>query len=121
MAKKSVQTYDYICFSDLAYECDSRGSKDVEKKIKRRLKYHHLAAYDQERVEYIRVLRDDLRREISLQSQSKYYHKSDSKYTDVSDFNIEKIILHYLETYTKINDSDMVQIIKFAVYIYYMR
>lgn len=121
MAQKSVQTYDYVCFSDLVYERDSRDSKDVEKKIKRRLKYHHLAAYDQERVEYIRDLKDDLRREISLQSQSTYYQKSDSKYTDVSDFNIEKMTSDYLETYTKINDSDMAQIIKFAVYIYYMR
>ncbi|MCL8008691.1 hypothetical protein M8845_14780 [Gelidibacter japonicus] len=118
---KTDKTYDYICFSDVVYECDSSDFKKVEKKIKRRLKYYSLAAYDQERVAYIRVLKDELCREISLQSKSKYYSKSESKYADLSDFDISKMTSDYLETFTKINESDMAQILKFAIYIYYLR
>lgn len=121
MVQKPVQTYAYICFSDLAYERDASDSKKIEEKIKRRLKYYNLPAYDQKRVDYIRDLKDDLYREISLQTKSRYYHKSDTKHTDVSDFDIEKMTSDYLEVYPKINDSDMAQILKFAIYIYYVR
>lgn len=120
MGQKLDKTYDYICFSDVVYERDSSDFKKIEKKIKRRLKYYNLGPYDQERVVYIKGLRDDLCREISLQSKSKYYHKSESRYADLSDFDIDKMTSDYLKTYTKINESDMSQIFKFAVYIYYM-
>ena len=70
MAQKSEQSYDYICFSDLAYEVDFSDPREIEKKIKRRLKYYNLASYDQERVDYIRQLKNELNAEISLHSKS---------------------------------------------------
>lgn len=121
MTKKSSQTYDYIYFSDLVYESDPSDSKEVETKIKRRLKYHNLTAYDQERVDYIRDLKNDLRQEISLQSRSKYYQKARKEYADLSDFDIDKMTSDYLKAYPKINSVDMAEILKFAIYIYYIR
>jgi hypothetical protein len=121
MTQNSEQTYDYICFSDLAYEFDFSNPKEAEKKIKRRLKYYNLGKYDQERVEYIRELKNELYKEISLQSKSKYFNKSNSNYSDFTDFKIEKMKSDLLEKYKKINGSDMYGILNFAVYLYHMR
>ena len=121
MAQKSEQSYDYICFSDLAYEVDFSDPREIEKKIKRRLKYYNLASYDQERVDYIRQLKNELNAEISLHSKSKYYNKSSSNYADLTDFNIERMTADFLKKYDKIAKPDMTQILNFAVYLYYMR
>ena len=50
MAETNKQTYDFVCFSDLAYEFDFSDLKEAEKKIKRKLKYYRLGKYDQARV-----------------------------------------------------------------------
>jgi hypothetical protein len=121
MDQKSEQSYDYICFSDLAYEFDFSDPKEAEKKIKQRLKYYNLGKYDQERVDYIRELKNDLYREISLQSKSKYFNKSKSNYADLADFNLEKMKSDLLEKYNKIDSSDMYGILNFAIYLYHMR
>jgi hypothetical protein len=42
MTDDKKQTYDFICFTDLAYEFDLSEKKEIEKKIKRRLKYYNL-------------------------------------------------------------------------------
>jgi len=121
MTQTSEQTYDYICLSDLAYEFDFSDPKEAEKKIKRRLKYYKLGNYEQERVEYIRELKNDLYKEISLQSKSRYFNKSKSNYAEFTDFNVEKMKSDFLEKYNEINSSDMYGILNFAIYLYHMR
>lgn len=121
MTRESEQTYDYICFGDLAYEFAFSDPKEAEKKIKRRLKYYRLGNYDQERVDYIRELKNDLYKEISLQSKSKYFNKSKSNYADLSDFNMEKMKTDYLKEYVKIDSSDMIRILNFTIYLYHLR
>lgn len=121
MSQREKPTYDFICFSDLAYEFIFSDKKEIEKKIKRRLKYHKLGDYNQERVDYIRGLKDDLYKEINLQTKSKYFSKSKSNFADLEDFKFEKMTSDYLEKYDKINESDMKGILNFAIYIYYMR
>lgn len=121
MAKTSKETYDYICFSDLAYELDYSEPKEIEKKIKRRLKYYNLGEYEQERIDYIRKLKNDLYQEISLESKSKYYKKSASNFTELNDFDIEKMKSDFLKKYNKIDSSDMDRILNFAVYLYHIR
>jgi hypothetical protein len=90
------QTYDFICFTDLAYEFDFSEKKEIESKIKRRLKYYKLGDYNQERVDYIRNLKNDLYIEISKYSKSKYYNKSKSNYADLNDFNLNKMSIDTL-------------------------
>lgn len=121
MAETSKPTYDYICFSDLAYEFDFSELKEAETKIKRKLKYHKLGKYDQERVNYIRELKNDLFKEIRLQTKSRYFNPSKSNYAEFTDFNVEKMKLDYLKKYKEVSDSDMVGILNFAVYLYHMR
>jgi len=59
MAEKSEHTYDYVCFGDLVYEFDFSDLKEAEKKIKRKLKDYGLGKYDQNRVEYVRSLKNE--------------------------------------------------------------
>ena len=121
MAEKVKQTYDFICFSDLAYEFDFSDHKEIIKKIKRRLKYYGLGPYNQERIDYIRTLKNDLKKEISLGSKSKYFQKSKSNYADLDDFEFEKMKLDYLKKYNSVSDSDMAGFMNFAIYLFYMR
>lgn len=121
MSQENEQTYDLVCFTDLAYEFDFSDKKEAERKIKRRLKYYKLGEYSQERVEYIRNLKDDLCQEIRLQTKSKYFSKSKSNFADLEDFKFEKMTSDYLDKYSRINESDMRGILNFAIYLYHMR
>ncbi len=121
MAETSEQTYDYVCFSDLAYEFDFCDLKEAEKKIKRKLKYYGLGKYNQDRVEYVRSLKNDLFREIRLYDKSKYYIPSKSEFAEFTDFDYEKMTSDFQKKYDKISNSDMSRILNFAIYLYYMR
>lgn len=121
MAETSEQTYDYVCFGDLAYEFDFSELKEAEKKIKRKLKYYGLGKYDQERIEYVRELKNDLFKEIRLYNNSKYYIQSNSKFVEFTDFDHLKMKDDFIDKYEKISVKDMSRIINFAIYLYYMR
>ena len=121
MEQDTQQTYDLICFTDLAYEFDFSDKKEAENKIKRRLKYYKLGNYNQERIEYIRVLKNDLYAEISLETKSKYFQKSKSNYADLEDYKFEKMKIDYLKKYDLISENDMNEILNFAIYLYHMR
>ncbi len=119
--KENKQTYDFVCFTNLAYEFNFSDKKDTEKKIRRKLKYYKLDDYSQERVDYIRNLKNDLYQEINLQSESKYFSKSKSNFADLKDFNLKKMTVDYLNKYDKITELDMKGILNFAIYLYHMR
>lgn len=121
MPAKQKLTYDFICFSNLAYEFDGYVSKTIDKKIKKQLKYHQLGDYNQERIDYIRTLKDDLKNEIGSHVQSKYYTKSNSEFTEIKDFNIEQMKVDYLKKYPKIEVNELMDILYFAVYLYHAR
>lgn len=121
MLQEIEQTYDLVCFTDLAYEFDFSDKKEAEKKIKSRLKHYKLGDYSQERVEYVRALNNDLYQEISLQTKSKYFSKSKSNFADLADFKFKKMTSDYLDKYSKISESDMMGILNFAIYLYHMR
>ncbi len=115
------QTYDFICFSDLAYEFRLSDSVEIEKKIKRRLKYYKLGPYNQQKVDYIRCLKNDLYVEISKYSNSIYYKKSDMKFADPADFNFELLKNDYLKKYSMIDEGDMGSMVNFSIYLFYLR
>src|SRR4051812_41206041 len=107
MCAQKGQTYDFICFTDLIYEFDFSEKMEVEKKIKRRLKYHKLGDYNQGRVDYIRKIKNDLHSEISSGNKSKYFNKTKSEYTELSDFNIEGMTSDYFKKYNKVDKDEM--------------
>lgn len=107
MTEDKVQTYDFICFTDLAYEFDFAGKNEIEEKIKRRLKYYKPGDYNQDRVDYLRQLKDDLFLEISSATKSKYFNKSKSNYADLSDFDFNRMTSDYMSKYDKIDENEM--------------
>ncbi|MFL5766006.1 MAG: hypothetical protein ACJ77K_18825 [Bacteroidia bacterium] len=115
------QTYDFVCFTDLVYEFSHTDKKKIEQKIKRRLKYHKLGAYDQEKVEYIRRLKDELQKDLSDTANSTYYHRSGTGYAELSDFDTGKMTDDFHRGYNKINKDELKAMIDFAVYIYHLR
>jgi len=121
MTDNKEQTYDFICFTDLAYEFNISDKKEIEKKIKRRLKYHKLEEYNQERVDYIRQLKNDLCTEISMRDKSKYYHKSKSEFSDLEDFDIDRMCGDLYKRYSKLDKEELKGMINFAIYLYHLR
>lgn len=114
-------TYDFLCFSDLVYEFDQDNSFQTEKKIRRRLKYYKLEPYKQERVDYIRQLKNELYSEINKNSKSIYFTKAHGRYAQPDDYNFELLKNDYLKKYSHIDEIDMVAIINLAIYLYYLR
>ena len=121
MTEDKGQTYDFVCFTDLAYEFDFSEKNEIEKKIKRRLKYYKLENYNQDRVDYLRQLKNDLYSEISSGTKSKYFNKSKSNYADLSDFNFDRMTSNYAKKYDKVDEYEMKGLINFAIYLYHMR
>lgn len=119
--KKDDLTYVFICFSALAYEFNLSDKTKIEEKIKRKLKYYNFDSYNQEIVNNIRVLRNELYEEISLRTNSKYFIKSNSKYSSLEDFDIDKIETDYQKKYNNLSKEELLKILNFAVYIFYLR
>ena len=119
---KKKAPHDPICFSELAREWDFSDKEKVEVEIKRRLKYYG-HQYNQSRIDYIRTLRNELYKEISLNVKSKYYNKTnfEYKYSDYSDFDMKKMLTDYKIKYDEINDENLLIIINMAIYWYYLR
>jgi len=119
--KRNDLSYNYVCFSELVYEFRCSDKVETEKKIKRRLKYYNLGDYDQEKIDYIRALRKELFEEISLRPKSNYFLGSKSKYSDLVDFDIDRMKIDYQKKYDKLNEEDLDKMLIFALYIFYLR
>src|SRR5690349_17195649 len=113
MSKKNSQTYDYVCFADLVYEFNSSETKKIEKKIKKRLKYYKLGAYNQQRVDYLRELKNELYQEISQASNSSYFRQFNSAYSELADFDTDRMTNDYLNKYQSLNKDELRGMINF--------
>lgn len=121
MTKKSATTYDYICFTDLAYEFTGAEKIVVEKKIKRRLRYYQLGAYSQERVDHIRQIKNALMDELTHPAKSQYYKGTTSVYSALTDFDTDKMTVAYHKKFPSVHPDELKAMICFAVYLYYLR
>jgi hypothetical protein len=119
---ESQNTYDLICGTTLIWEFDISEIKETNQKIKRKLKYYKLGDFDQDRVENLRNLKNELKTEIHLYQKSKYCRKSkNSKYSDLADFDTDLMVSDFIEKYDKISKSDMRGIIRYAIFLYYLK
>jgi hypothetical protein len=120
MGEKKL-SYDFVCFVELAYEFRSEEKKETEKKIKRRLKYYNLGDYNQERVDYLRQLKNELDAEIHLYSKSKYFQETNNRFASLNNYDISRMVTDYLTTFDKITEADMDTMLNFAIYLYWLR
>lgn len=119
--KERKETYDFICFSELAYEWDESDREKVEIKLKNRINKITNQKYNQNRVDYIRLLRNELFGEISLRNESKYFINNNLKYADLGDFDSNKMLLDFMKKYDQINETDLLNIIEMAIFLFYVR
>lgn len=119
--KKNDLTYSTVCFSELAYERNIFDKIKIQKKIKRKLKYYNLESYNQEIVDNIRRLRNELFEEISLRKNATYFVNSFGKYARLEDFDIDKLETDYQKKYQNISKEELLKIINFAIFAFYLR
>lgn len=121
MTVKGKPSYDYICFSELVYEFDDSVRKNVETKIKRRLKYYAAGAFDAERADLLRGLKKEMYAEITSGCASPHFKKTDSPYTVLADFDTAGMAADYCAKYPAVAQEDMAYMVQFAVYLFYTR
>lgn len=120
MTTKNYTYYD-VCFSVLVYDFIDKDKKETKRKLKRKLKYYGLGDYDEEKIEYIRKLKDEIHSEIKLENKSKYYIKTIGNVAELKDFNIEEMKSSLLKKYNLVRESDMISFLEFSVYLFYLR
>ncbi|MBA3683602.1 MAG: hypothetical protein H0W73_20925 [Bacteroidetes bacterium] len=121
MKSTNTETYDYACFIILAYEYGDNKIKDSEKKIKAKLKYHKLGAYDEARVNKIRELKEELSSEIHLYNKSKYYSSANKEFTDMEDFDQFKMTQDLSLKYSAIDKKELDSIVAMAIHLFHCR
>ena len=121
MSKKANQSYDFLIFQELIYEYAPVKQAETEAKIKRRLKYYNLGPYRQERVDHIRMLRNELANEIKLLTRSKYYNKTPSVYAKMEDFDVSQMEIDYTSNYPLLSSADLREMIGWGVHMLYTR
>jgi hypothetical protein len=120
-SSRDTRTYDYAVFQTLAYEFTRDDTKETERKIKGLLRRHDLGAYDQARIDLFRNLKNELQAEVGLMQRSRYYIGSTSEFAALEDFDSQKMVEELTSAYSSVSPSDMIGIVGFALYLYYLR
>lgn len=105
----------------LAYEFADDEPSDAERKIRRRLRYHRLGPYRQERVDRLRRFKDEVQSEIQRGHRSSYFISSHGPYAAMEDFDVERMIGDLAASYPDISREQVAAFVRFAVYLYYLR
>jgi len=115
------ESRDWHCFQILAYEFPADDVAEAERKIKAMLRRKKLGAYDQSRIDRLRQLKNQLQNEIRLFDKSQYYRGAKGLTAGFEDFDIDRMVLDYLWQYKDVSDKDMLGMVSFAIYAYYLR
>jgi hypothetical protein len=106
----------------LAYEFLSVDAPDVaDRKIKRRLREKQLGAYEPERIQAIRELKNALQAELHKGPASAYYAGAHGQYSDPADFDQRRLIDEYAAAHPVVSKVSIAGFVPFAVYLYYLR
>lgn len=112
---------DAVILDVLAYEFAGDAPCDTERKIRRRLRYHRLGPYQQERVDLLRRFKAEVQSEIQQGHRSCYFVGSDGPYAAMEDFDVQRMIKELAASYPNISPEQIAAFVHFAVYLYYLR
>lgn len=122
MAEKSnPNTPDKVILGVLVDEVPRIKNKESEAKIKKRLRYHKLGPYEQDRVELLRRLKNSLQEEIGRFDRSRYYLESHGRYAAMEDFDVPRMVDDFCAEFPEIERSEIEWFVPFAVFTYYLR
>jgi hypothetical protein len=118
---KSVQTADGLTLKVLAYEFGIDDRAEAERKIKRRLLYHSLGPYRQDRIDLLRCLKDTIQAEIHRARRSQYYAGSHGRYAALEDFDVARMVHDFADAFPQVPEAEIAAFVPFAVYLFYLR
>lgn len=119
--RRSPKSADGVILDVLAYEFDFDDHAEAERKIRRRLRYHGLGPYEQERVDLLRHFKDEIRSEIHRGAKSHYFVGGHGKYAALEDFDVEGMTRDLAASYPAVPTDEVRAFVTFAVYLYHLR
>ena len=119
--KRTTKSADDVILDVLGYEFPFDDGTEAERKIKRRLRYHGLRPYRQERVSLLRRLKDEIQGEIHRGARSRYFAGSHGRYAAMEDFDTERMIEDFGQSYPDVPREEIKAFLPFAIYLYYLR
>ena len=119
--KRTSKSAERVIFDVLGREFPFSDKRESERKIRRRLRYHRVGPYRQERVDLLRRFKDEIQNEIHRRESSRYFAGSHGQYAALEDFAIERMIEDFGRSYPVVNHEEIKAFVPFAVYLYYLR
>jgi hypothetical protein len=113
-------SYEWECFQVLVYELADDPPRAAERKIAARLRRKKLGAYDQQRIDTLRNLKNQLQREITPLGKSRYYVRSRTGTAEFEDYDIPRMARDLSRQYPNIPMAELKRAIHYAVYLYYV-
>ena len=118
---RAQKTADDIILEDLIHEFGPSYRREVESKIKRRLRYYQAGPYDQARVDRLRELQQLLLRELGNPRTSRYYVGAKGKYAALEDYDLDRLINDAAAAFPDVDRTQIADTVPFAAYLYYLR
>jgi hypothetical protein len=105
----------------LGYEFPFDDGSEAERKIRRRLRYHDLGPYRQERVDLLRRFKDALQSEIHRGASSRYFAGTHGRYAALEDFDSERMVEDFSRSYPHVPHEEIKAFVPVAIYLYHLR
>lgn len=114
-------TWEGVALDALAYEFSAADRREAEEKIKRRLRRHQLGAWDTDRVEACRKLKDELRDEIARFDASPYFTGRHGRYSEMEDFDVPRLAADLAARHPRVPLAEIEWFVPFCVFLYHLR
>jgi hypothetical protein len=119
--QRTAKSADSVILDVLAYEFAADDRTEAERKIRRRLRYHGVGPYRQERIDLLRRLKDQVQREVRHGEGSRYFAESHGEYAAMEDFDVQRMTQDLARSFPEIPGDDIAAFVPFAVYLYHLR
>jgi hypothetical protein len=115
------RTADSTMLDVLVYEFPFDDRRDAERRIKQRLRYHHLGPYCRERVDLLRRFVAKVSAEIHSGSSSCFYLGSHGRFAALEDFDLAGLARDLARAFPQIRKTTIKCFVPCAIYLYYLR
>jgi hypothetical protein len=116
-----AESYDYAAFAILVYEFAADDKRKTDQKIRSTLRRKRLGDYDASRIERLRVLKDELQRELRSGAASRFYRGPTSQFASPADFDQSALVDDLARRYPELNRYDLGRMVSIALYVDYLR
>ena len=126
MSDKRSPTYESEALGVLVYEFSFSNKAESDEKIKRRLRRKKLGKFDPDRINLLRLLKDELQKEIGRFAKSRYYigptdrKQRLRKYVEVGDFDIPRLTADMSARYPAVPKKEIKWFVPFSVFVYHV-